>query len=423
MTRADAPLADKRSRFDVAPQYLGAADAIAALLYPLTLIALYDGGQMLRAASGWESRLSAWSATLGAAILVYSVPAVSFWIIYRLGQLQQPSQAQLRARASAHLAFASPPLFTAIGVLLYLLQSSSGYLVWSAFWLAILFATLFASHGMPAAAQKESRASEWVRSAHRVCALTILVVFLGPHIANHLTAIWSADLHKAVMNGLRVVYRSTLIQPAVVALVLFQTVSGGALLRTKLVGKTNFFGSLQTASGAYLAIFVISHLTAVLVLGRRAMQVDTNWDFAIGAPAGVMGDPWNVRLVPHYSLAVLLLFSHLAWGAQHAAGPSHRRERRDKSDRGGHRLRRCRCLHRDARDAGGPDGNVAVEFLTQHPIDDSSVVGGSACLLGSLRKSARSWTRTPASSGFAPKRCSARRSREKASPSTASTSL
>jgi hypothetical protein len=27
-----------------------------------------------------------------------------------------------------------------------------------------------------------------------------------------------------------------------------------------------------------------------------------------------MGDPWNVRLVPHYSLAVFLLFSHLACG-------------------------------------------------------------------------------------------------------------
>jgi len=315
MTHADAPLVGARSWFEVASRYLGAADAIAALVYPLALTALYDGGQMLRAAGSWETRLSAWSVTLGAAVLVYSVPVASFWIIYRLGQLQQPCRAQLRARASAHLAFASPPLFTAIGVLFYLLHSSSDYLVWSALWLAILFATLFARHDMPAAAaRKESRAAEWVRSAHGVSALTMLLVFLGPHIANHLTAIWSADLHKAVMNGLRVVYRSTLIQPALVGLLSFQLVTGGALLRTRLVGKTDFFGSLQTASGAYLGIFVISHLTAVFILGRQAMQVDTNWDFAIGAPAGLVGDPWNVRLVPHYSLAVLLLFTHLACG-------------------------------------------------------------------------------------------------------------
>jgi len=75
-----------------------------------------------------------------------------------------------------------------------------------------------------------------------------------------------------------------------------------------------FIGSLQTASGAYLAAFVTSHLMAVFVLGRWAMQIDTNWDFATGAPTGLMGDPWNVRLVPHYSLAVFLLFSHLACG-------------------------------------------------------------------------------------------------------------
>jgi hypothetical protein len=74
------------------------------------------------------------------------------------------------------------------------------------------------------------------------------------------------------------------------------------------------FGSLQSASGTYLAAFVASHLTAVFVLGRWAMRIDTNCDFAIGAPAGLMGDPWNVRLVPHYSLAVFLLFSHLACG-------------------------------------------------------------------------------------------------------------
>jgi hypothetical protein len=299
------------------PEYFGAAAAIAALFYPITLIAFYSGAQTLRAASSWENALSALSVTLGAAILVYCVPAASFWMIYQLGQRQEPSRAELRARAAAHLAFASPPLFTAIGVLLYLLHSNSEYLVWSALWLAILFATHFASHDTPtAAAQKQSRASEWVRTAHGVSALTILTVFLGPHIANHLAAIWSADLHKAVMNGLRLFYRRKLIQPALVALVLFQIASGGTLLRTRLVGKTDFFGSLQTASGAYLGIFIISHLTAVFVLGRQAMQVDTNWDFAIGAPAGMMGDSWNVRLVPHYSLAVLLLFSHLACGVR-----------------------------------------------------------------------------------------------------------
>ena len=45
MTHADAPLVGARSWFEVASRYLGAADAIAALVYPLALIALYDGGR------------------------------------------------------------------------------------------------------------------------------------------------------------------------------------------------------------------------------------------------------------------------------------------------------------------------------------------------------------------------------------------
>jgi hypothetical protein len=308
---------DSKQRFDTAPRYLGASAAIAALFYPIALIALYSGAQMLRAARGWESELSAWIVTLGAAILVYGVPAGALWIIHQLGQLPAPSRAQLRARAWAHLAFASPPLFTAIGVLLYLLHSGSDYIVWSAVWFAVMLTVFVTGHDIPArAAREENTASGWVRSAHGISALTLLLLFLAPHIANHLTAVWSADLHKAVMNGLRFVYRRSVMQPALVALVLFQIFSGGMLLKNRVAARNDFLGSLQTAAGAYLAVFIVSHLTAVFILGRQAMQVDTNWDFAIGAPAGLMGDPWNVRLLPPCSLAVFLLFSHLACGVR-----------------------------------------------------------------------------------------------------------
>jgi len=106
------------------------------------------------------------------------------------------------------------------------------------------------------------------------------------------------------------------LNPTLVTLLVFQIASGAALLGKRVGVENDIFGSLQTAAGAYLGVFVVSHLTAVFVLGRQAMQVDTNWDFAIGAPAGMMGDPWNVRLVPHYSLAVFLLFCHVACGVR-----------------------------------------------------------------------------------------------------------
>ena len=34
----------------------------------------------------------------------------------------------------------------------------------------------------------------------------------------------------------------------------------------------------------------------------------------VGAPAGLLHDSWNVRLIPHYSLAPLFVISHLAVG-------------------------------------------------------------------------------------------------------------
>jgi hypothetical protein len=110
-------------------------------------------------------------------------------------------------------------------------------------------------------------------------------------------------------------------------LFLFQIASGGILLRNRMVVANDLFGSLQTASGAYFEAFIISHLMAVFILARGVLKIDSNWDFAIGAPAGLVGDSWNVRLIPHYSLAVCLLLTHLACGFRtvllaHGASPA-----------------------------------------------------------------------------------------------------
>src|SRR5262249_1688716 len=42
--------------------------------------------------------------------------------------------------------------------------------------------------------------------------------------------------------------------------------------------------------------------------------VDTTFAWASGEPMGLLLNPWNVRLIPHYSLAVLFVISHLAMG-------------------------------------------------------------------------------------------------------------
>jgi succinate dehydrogenase hydrophobic anchor subunit len=73
-------------------------------------------------------------------------------------------------------------------------------------------------------------------------------------------------------------------------------------------------GTLQGVAGAYLAAFIASHVMAVFILARWKAGTDTNWDFATGAPAGLLADPWNVRLIPHYGLAVAAVVAHAACG-------------------------------------------------------------------------------------------------------------
>jgi hypothetical protein len=290
------------------------APAVAALLYPVALHALYGAGRLVHDATSLESALSAWAITLGAAALAYSVPAIALWAIQALGQEQHPSSPHIRARAFAHLAFASPPLFTALGVALYLVHSSSDHIVWALIWVPIVAVAIVDEHRLGAVGAEPRMQLRWLRTAHGLSAAAILAVFLAPHIANHLTAIWSTDLHKAVMRALRAVYRQSAVQSVLIGLLLFQVVGGITLLRSRMGVSDDRFGSLQTASAAYLAAFIASHLVAVFILGRQVLHVDTNWDFAVGAPAGVMGDPWNVRLIPHYSLAAFLLSAHVACG-------------------------------------------------------------------------------------------------------------
>jgi hypothetical protein len=89
-------------------------------------------------------------------------------------------------------------------------------------------------------------------------------------------------------------------------------------LWAKIPRDADVYSSIQTATGGYLAvyIYITSHLTAVFILGRIFLGIDTTFAWASGAPTGLLSDPWNVRLIPHYSLAVLFVISHLAMGAR-----------------------------------------------------------------------------------------------------------
>jgi len=55
-------------------------------------------------------------------------------------------------------------------------------------------------------------------------------------------------------------------------------------------------------------------MDSVFIFARAYLEIDMGWAFATGAPQGLIRDPWNVRLVPHYWLGVFFVLSHLSSG-------------------------------------------------------------------------------------------------------------
>jgi hypothetical protein len=277
---------------------------VSALLYPLAPLALYQSAQQLGLASDMTDKLATGILLGVATALVYSVPALSLAVILKSGD-------DIQDRRFAHLAFAAPPLFVLIGVFFYLLNVPNGdYAFWAIAWLGVLGFAAFGSptNEMPAAAPR------WLRTAHGFSAAAIVVIFLAWHLANHVTAAWSLEENEKIMDSLRVWYRSDIVQPILVALFAFQLLSGLRLLWAAIARRADIYSSIQTATAAYLAVYITSHLIAVFILGRMFLGIDTTFEWASGAPTGLLHDPWNVRLIPHYSLALLFVISHLAMG-------------------------------------------------------------------------------------------------------------
>ena len=64
--------------------------------------------------------------------------------------------------------------------------------------------------------------------------------------------------------------------------------------------------------GLPLAVHRRAH--ELFIYARSFLGIPTDWNFAIGAPTGVIHDAWNIRLLPHYALGAFFVLSHLASG-------------------------------------------------------------------------------------------------------------
>jgi hypothetical protein len=281
---ADADARASAAHTSAAPaRLLRTAPALAALVYPGLV---------------WSGP-AVWPPLLATALLA---PAVAIWALIRL-----PHTAAA-PRAVALAAVAAPPMFSLLGGLLDFQHALplSSVRVWNPLWLA-LAALAWREPPRVAVVAPARPAGRSLASLHGISAVPIILFSLA-HVMNHVTGVAGGAVHGEVMRALRVVYRHPYIEPVLLACVAVQVVSGLILVGRRLRRPLDRFAILQTAAGAYLAMFFASHVTAALRL--RARGGDPDWAWLTGGP--LFTDPWSARLVPYYALVVFALAVHLA---------------------------------------------------------------------------------------------------------------
>lgn len=254
--------------------------------------------------------------------LSLAVPSLGLVAAWRLGSAEpeSPQRRSVLPRWVAHLAIASPPLFSLLGGWLDFQRAipigSVG--VWVPLWSALTLAAALARRGDGAsAAPREQVELDSIRTRPRglvlahACSAAVLSLFAAAHVLNHLGGLLGGDVHVAIMSVLRAGYRHPLVEPVLLGAAAFQAVSGGWLLLRKLRRASGRYETLQTATGAYLMVFLMSHVSAVL-RARLLRHTDTNWQWLAGGE--LLSDPWSARLVPYYFLAVIALAVHAGCG-------------------------------------------------------------------------------------------------------------
>jgi hypothetical protein len=289
------------------------ASPLAALLYPFALKGF--NASVTRIAAGSEGAL-AWVSAAACLALAFAVPLLAMLASMSFSAIGRPTAAQLSAKRAALLAVASPTLFTFLGVVLYMLQDPvPDTWFWVACWAIALVLLLRSNNDAPSKLAPRPVPAP-LRVAHGVSALALVTVFLALHIANHLAFVAGPETYDAVMKVLRHVYRTNVLQPVLVVLFLFQIGTGLFFVWRLTAAPSDRIRTFQIASGVYLAFYVLGHMDSVFIFARTYLGIDTGWGFATGAPTGLVQDPWNIRLVPHYWLGVFFVLAHLAAGAR-----------------------------------------------------------------------------------------------------------
>ena len=169
---------------------------------------------------------AAWSTAAVTLLGAFGIPIFALLTAMSLASIDMPTAAQRKATHIAVLAVAAAPSFVFLGVVLYMLHSPvPDTWFWVVAWAVACIVVAIADNRSPIKLTAKV-APGWLRVMHGICTACIVVVFLSLHITNHLFFVEGESEYMVVMKLFRQVYRGVVVQPVLVALLLFQVASG-----------------------------------------------------------------------------------------------------------------------------------------------------------------------------------------------------
>ena len=235
------------------------------------------------------------------------VLAVAFVVPFLGPALAFRTTATVGARRLAYASVAAPTLYVFLGVVRAPVHNRiSEEIVW-----CVICSRSRSGRSPPEISSLPPCPRSGAGGAHGLTA-AILCIYVLVHLTNHLFGLVGPDAHATFMKIGRVVYRSSIGEPLLVAAMLFQIGAGVYLAWRWGAAAQGFHRTYQVASGAYLSLFILGHMNSVFIYARSFLAIPTDWNFAIGAPTGLIHDAWNIRLLPHYALGVFFVLSHIA---------------------------------------------------------------------------------------------------------------
>lgn len=284
--------------------YAAVLALLAGAAYPFTPGLLYG------LASLPSTPVQHFAAILAGTALVLAIPAAGAVLLWMSRGMNE--MVALRARGVGMLLIVAPVVTAMLPTIITLAgwRSAQAFVpLWAAFWV-LASGGIFWRSTIPHPLLS-SFANRRIRRVHRAL-VVLLIAFAAVHLIVNLTALRGLGTYDVTAGWFRLVWRTSVGEPVLIALLVVQAVTGLLLALDASVGRSTFEHLCQIAAGLFVAAFLTSHTLAVAVLGRALLNRGPDFTFASAGPHGVLASAQAAALYPYYALAVVAVFVHVA---------------------------------------------------------------------------------------------------------------